>query len=72
MQTLLNQVKEIFDNEQFIFPPEHLYQPIDYTLRLGGTCHAQNRRKNNVFHSQRHSFSNPPNPFTFSKRKKSG
>ena len=36
MQTLLNQVKEIFDNEQFIFPPEHLYQPIDYTLRLGG------------------------------------
>ena len=36
MQTLLNKVKEIFEQEQFIHQPEALYAPIDYTLRLGG------------------------------------
>ena len=36
MQTLLNKVKEIFDNEQFLHEPQELYAPIEYTLRLGG------------------------------------
>lgn len=36
MQTLLNKVKEIFEQEKFIFEPKALYEPIDYTLRLGG------------------------------------
>lgn len=36
MQTLLNQVSQIFDDEQFIHEPVRLYEPIDYTLRLGG------------------------------------
>ena len=32
----LSQVERIFDEEQFIFEPRELYEPIDYTLRLGG------------------------------------
>ena len=32
----LGQVEEIFSNEQFIAEPRELYEPIDYTLRLGG------------------------------------
>lgn len=29
-------VKKIFDETQFLNEPSHLYEPIDYTLRLGG------------------------------------
>lgn len=36
MQTLLNTVKEIFAQQDFIHQPRELYEPIDYTLRLGG------------------------------------
>lgn len=36
MKTLLSQVKQIFDSEQFLSTPEELYRPIEYTLRLGG------------------------------------
>lgn len=36
MKTLLNTVQEIFDKEQFVFAPKELYEPIEYTLRLGG------------------------------------
>lgn len=36
MQNLLNTVKEIFDKEVFLFNPTELYEPIDYTLKLGG------------------------------------
>lgn len=36
MQTLLKKVQEIFVSEQFIHEPKELYEPIDYTLRLGG------------------------------------
>lgn len=36
MQTLLNKVQEIFSQEEFIREPRELYEPIDYTLRLGG------------------------------------
>ena len=36
MQTLLNKVSEIFAAEQFIREPVQLYEPIEYTLRLGG------------------------------------
>jgi geranylgeranyl diphosphate synthase type II len=32
----LGQVEEIFSSEQFIAEPRELYEPIDYTLRLGG------------------------------------
>ena len=32
----LRRVEEIFAREQFIFEPKELYEPIDYTLRLGG------------------------------------
>ena len=32
----LGQVEEIFAKEQFIAEPHELYEPIDYTLRLGG------------------------------------
>ena len=32
----LGQVEQIFANEQFIAEPHELYDPIDYTLRLGG------------------------------------
>ena len=32
----LGQVEEIFASEQFIAEPRELYEPIDYTLRLGG------------------------------------
>ena len=36
MQTLLNQVNDIFAKESFVHEPTHLYEPIEYTLRLGG------------------------------------
>ena len=36
MQTLLTQVNEIFASEQFVREPIRLYEPIEYTLRLGG------------------------------------
>ena len=36
MQSLLNQVSQIFAAEQFVHEPARLYQPIEYTLRLGG------------------------------------
>lgn len=36
MQTLLKTVKEIFEKETFLFSPNELYEPIDYTLKLGG------------------------------------
>ena len=36
MQTLLTTVNEIFAAEQFVHEPVRLYEPIDYTLRLGG------------------------------------
>ncbi len=36
MQKLLDKVKQIFDEEQFIHEPQRLYEPIEYTLRLGG------------------------------------
>lgn len=32
----LGQVEQIFEAEQFIAEPKELYEPIDYTLRLGG------------------------------------
>lgn len=32
----LDRVTEIFAHEQFVFEPKKLYEPIDYTLRLGG------------------------------------
>ena len=32
----LGQVEQIFASEQFIAEPHELYEPIDYTLRLGG------------------------------------
>ena len=36
LKDYLAQVERIFDAEQFIFEPHELYDPIDYTLRLGG------------------------------------
>ena len=36
MQTLLKKVQDIFAAEQFLAEPRELYEPIDYTLRLGG------------------------------------
>lgn len=36
MQKLLQTVKELFEQEQFVFDPCELYEPIDYTLKLGG------------------------------------
>ena len=36
MNTLLNQVNDIFANETFVHEPKQLYEPIEYTLRLGG------------------------------------
>ena len=36
MQTLLSQVNEIFASEKFVREPIRLYEPIEYTLRLGG------------------------------------
>lgn len=36
MQTLLTTVNEIFAAENFVHEPARLYQPIEYTLRLGG------------------------------------
>lgn len=32
----LGRVGKIFEEEQFVFEPHELYEPIDYTLRLGG------------------------------------
>lgn len=36
MQRLLDTVNRIFDQEQFVHEPKELYEPIEYTLRLGG------------------------------------
>ena len=36
MQNLLSQVNDIFAKESFVHEPKHLYEPIEYTLRLGG------------------------------------
>ena len=36
LKDYLAQVERIFAEEQFIFEPKELYEPIDYTLRLGG------------------------------------
>lgn len=36
MKKLLDKVKLIFDQEQFVHEPKELYEPIEYTLRLGG------------------------------------
>lgn len=36
LKELLEKVKQIFENEPFIFEPRELYTPIDYTLSLGG------------------------------------
>ena len=36
LKDYLTQVERIFSEEQFIFEPRELYEPIDYTLRLGG------------------------------------
>jgi len=36
MFSLLSRVADIFDKEQFLHEPANLYEPIDYTLRLGG------------------------------------
>lgn len=35
-QEILESVKSIFDQECFVSAPQGLYEPIDYTLRLGG------------------------------------
>lgn len=32
----LGRVADIFDQETFLAAPRELYEPIDYTLRLGG------------------------------------
>lgn len=32
----LSEVEAIFDAETFVAEPRELYEPIDYTLRLGG------------------------------------
>lgn len=36
MQQLLDKVSDIFAQESFIHEPRELYEPIEYTLRLGG------------------------------------
>lgn len=36
MQNLLKQVDDIFSSVRFLHEPRRLYEPIDYTLRLGG------------------------------------
>lgn len=36
LKNILEQVKTIFEEENFIFEPKELYAPIDYTLSLGG------------------------------------
>ena len=36
IKNYLDRVAEIFAEEQFVFEPHELYDPIDYTLRLGG------------------------------------
>ena len=36
LQLYLSEVEAIFNEETFIFEPRELYEPIDYTLRLGG------------------------------------
>lgn len=36
MQQILQTVNDLFDHEQFLAQPSELYEPIDYTLRLGG------------------------------------
>mgnify|MGYP004448097311 FL=1 len=36
LNSLLSQVKSLFAEEPFLFEPQGLYAPIDYTLSLGG------------------------------------
>lgn len=36
LSQLIAKVRQYFDEENFIFTPKGLYEPIDYTLRLGG------------------------------------
>ena len=36
LKTYLDCVERLFAEEQFVFEPHELYEPIDYTLRLGG------------------------------------
>lgn len=36
LDNIFDKVKELFDKEQFLFEPQELYTPIDYTLALGG------------------------------------
>ena len=33
---MFDKIREIFDTEQFTREPRQLYDPIEYTLRLGG------------------------------------
>ncbi|MCF0212124.1 MAG: polyprenyl synthetase family protein, partial [Bacteroidales bacterium] len=35
LNSLLSQVKSLFAEEPFLFEPQGLYAPIDYTLSLG-------------------------------------
>ena len=36
LQEILKTVETLFDGERFLYEPKGLYEPIDYTLRLGG------------------------------------
>ena len=36
LKEIFERVQVIFEHERFIFDPKELYEPIDYTLRLGG------------------------------------
>ena len=36
LKEVMEDVKRLFDEERFLFEPTELYEPIDYTLRLGG------------------------------------
>ena len=36
LKNIFEVIKELFDKQQFCFEPIQLYEPIDYTLRLGG------------------------------------
>ena len=36
LKEIMEDVRKLFDEEQFLYEPTELYEPIDYTLRLGG------------------------------------
>lgn len=36
LKEIMDEVRRVFDEERFLFEPAELYEPIDYTLRLGG------------------------------------